>query len=100
MVDLTETYLIAVRYDLAVLVTEGTLHKIIVEVTENSLHVSILSELLENVLVLVVIPRESCCGVVFGHTELNVVTCVVESASYVNSAVAVRVKDILVLLDK
>ena len=100
MVDLTETYLIAVCYDLAVLVPEGTLHKVIVEVAENGLHVSILSELLENVLVLVVIPCESCCGVVFGHTELNVVTCVVESARYVNSAVAVGVKDILVLLDK
>ncbi len=96
MVDIALADLIAVGDDSAVLVEEGTLHEVIVEVAEDSLDVVVLLELLVHIAVLVVAPAESCSRVVLGHTELNVVAGIVEAACNVDSAVTVGVEDILV----
>ena len=98
MVDSTVADLIAVCDNSSVLVTEGTLHEVVIEVTEYSLHMSVLTELCIGITELVVALAERSGGVILRDTELNVVSCIVEAACNVDSAVAVRVEDILVLL--
>ena len=98
MVNAALTDLVAVCDHRAVLVAEGTLHEVIIEVAENRLDVVILTELGVGIAELVIAPAECCSGVVFRHTELYVVTGIVHTAGNVDRAVAVRVQNILVLV--
>ena len=100
MVNITVTYLIAMSDNLTAVITECTFHKVIVEITKNCFNMVVLTCLYVGITELVITPAESCCGIVFGHTEFNVVTSVVETACNVNTAVTVGVENVLVLINE
>ena len=98
MVDSAFADLIAVCNDRAVLVAEGTLHQIVVEVAENCFDVVVLMERNVGIAELIVAPSERCGSVVFRHTEFNVVAGIMHTAGNVNRAVAVRIEDVLIFV--
>ena len=98
MVNAALTDLVAMRDHRAVLVAEGTLHKIVIEMTQHSLDVVILSELHIGITEFIKAPAESRSRVILRHTEFHMVTGIVHTAGHIDRAVAVRIQDILVLV--
>ena len=92
--------LIAERHNIAVLVAEGTAHKVVAEVAAYRLGVLVLTRLLVGVAELVISPRYHRSRISLGKSKLDVVARVVEAARNVDISVSVGVEDIRVLLHK
>ena len=57
----------------------------------------ILAKLLEYITEFIVIPAKGSSGIVLRHTEFNMVACIVETTCNVDSAITVRIKNVLIL---
>ena len=88
------------RNHVAIAVQECTLHQIIVEIAEDRLNVIVLTSLFIRIPEFIIAPSQGGGGIVFRHTKLHMVTCIMESAGNIYIAVAVRIKHIFILREK
>ncbi len=100
MVNVAVADLITMGNNGAVAVAEGTFHEIIVEIAQNYLYMFVLPRGNIRVAEFIIAPPERRRRVVLWHPEFYVVARVVKTARNVNIAVAIRVENGAILIDK